>query len=670
MKKIVSILFVALFCAGCVYPELSMDEIREKLGVSGDEEPLEKGVSIKFSKYTVVSDDNSDSIINKGETVSLRIYLKNNGTTTAKGVKATFSTEDALISGFTPTSAVTYGEIPSYATGYVYSNSGSHTIKFKVSSSASAGTQIPISISIIDESGNRWTESFNVTVEATKAQVAVSHYTVVSDNNNDSIINKGETVSLRVYLGNKGTSTAKGVKATFSTNDALVSEFTPTSAVTYGEIPSVASTGYVYTNSGSFTIKFKVSSSASAGAKIPISISIMDESGNTWTDNFDVTVEGTTAQLEYASHSIYSEDNGDGTINKGETVSLKVYLKNSGTSKALGVKATFATTSAYVSGFTPTAQITYGDIAAGSSVGGSSLANYTIRFTVSTTTPANTQIPISIDMVDASGNTWTDDFSVTVVATTAQLAYYGYSVYADSNSDGIINHGETVSLRMYLKNSGIGSTSAVKVTFSTTNSYVSGLTPTTQINYGTISAGTNKWVDYTGYSSYYTIRFAISASTPVGTQIPININMTDGFGNTWTDVCNVTVGSDDANMAYEKYTVMADYDGDKKVEAGETVYLQVFLRNIGSGAANAVKATFSSGSSYISGLSPTTQIDYGNYTGGQSKYGQGGYDFSVYYTIMFTVSNSATAGTQIPISISMVDGSSNSWTGSFNVKVE
>ncbi|WP_056928697.1 hypothetical protein [Candidatus Symbiothrix dinenymphae] len=249
-----------------------------------------------------------------------------------------------------------------------------------------------------------------------------------------------------------------------------------------------------------------------------------------------------------------------------------------------------------------------------------------------------------------------------------------YTVYSDNNGDKIVNKGETVGLRVSLKNTGTGTTNAVEATFSSNSPSISGFTPTTAVNYATIAAGSTKTVNYDGYAGSlaesYTVKFTVSNSATAGTQIPINISIVDESGNTWADSFNAVVGSETAEMAYDKYTVVVDYDGDKKVEKGEQVYLQVLLRNIGSGAANAVKASFSSGSSYISGLSPTTQIDYGNYTGGQSKYGQGGYDFSVYYTIMFTVSNSATAGTQIPINIGMVDGSSNSWTGSFNVKVE
>ena len=390
-------------------------------------------------------------------------------------------------------------------------------------------------------------------------------------------------------------------------------------------------------------------------------------------DTTTTVVKGVS--LKFNSYSVYSDNNGDKKINKGETVSLRVSLKNVGTSAAKAVKATFSTNSSYVSGFTPTTQVSYGTISAGSSVSvrydGTNYSGYTIRFAVSNTAPAGTQIPISISMEDESGNTWADSFSVTVDATGAQMAYNSYSVYSDNNSDGIINKGETVGLRVSLKNVGTSTANAVKATFSTNSSYVSGFTPTSQVSYGTISAGSSVSVRYDGSNySGYTIRFAVSNTAPAGTQIPISISMEDESYNTWTDNFYAIVGSENADIAYSSYTVVADNNGNKKVEKSETVYLQVFLRNNGSGAASSVKATFSTSSAYISGLEPATPIDYGNFTGGQSKYAQAGYDFGTYYTIKFTVSGTASTNMQLPININITDGSSNTWNSSFNVIVQ
>ncbi len=42
--------------------------------------------ALKFSKYAVVYDDNQDGVINQNETVYLKVFVKNNGSSIAKGV--------------------------------------------------------------------------------------------------------------------------------------------------------------------------------------------------------------------------------------------------------------------------------------------------------------------------------------------------------------------------------------------------------------------------------------------------------------------------------------------------------------------------------------------------------------------------------------------------------
>jgi hypothetical protein len=393
--------------------------------------------------------------------------------------------------------------------------------------------------------------------------------------------------------------------------------------------------------------------------------------------------------LKFNSYSVDSDNNGDEIINRGETVSLKISLKNTGTSTAKSVKATFSTTSSYVSGLSPATQITYGDIPSNRvkwadysdySSEYESAVDYTIRFAVSNSTPANTQIPISIRMVNKNGNTWTALFNVTVSATEAQISYNRFSVYSDNNGEKIINRGETVSLKISLKNTGTSAAKSVKATFSTTSSHVSALSPATQITYGDILANGVKWADYSGYNIEYesavdyTIRFTVSNSTPANTQIPISINMVDESNNTWSSSFNVTVFATGAQVSYNRFSVYSDNNGDKIVNKGETVYLRISLKNTGTSAAKSVKATFSTTSSYVSGLSPATQITYGDilangvkwasYTGFNIEY-----ESSVDYTIRFTVSNSTPTNTQIPINISMVDESNNTWSSSFNVTV-
>ncbi|MDE6113316.1 MAG: hypothetical protein K2G46_07945 [Bacteroidales bacterium] len=243
-------------------------------------------------------------------------------------------------------------------------------------------------------------------------------YKVRGDGNGDGVINKGERVQLDVALKNIGTSKAQGVKAIFSTASEYVSNFSPMMAVEYKDIMA----GYIswsggHTSSVVTAFGFTVSEEAPSGTTIPIKIDIEDEYGNQWEDSLSLTVENTGARIGYNSYEVRSDGNGDGIINKGERIQLDVALKNSGTSKAQGVKATFSTASEYVSNFSPMMAVEYKDIMAGyiSWSGGHSSSVFTaFGFTVSEEAPSGTTIPIKIDIEDEYGNQWESEFTLNV----------------------------------------------------------------------------------------------------------------------------------------------------------------------------------------------------------------------------------------------------------------
>jgi len=154
-----------------------------------------------------------------------------------------------------------------------------------------------------------------------------------------------------------------------------------------------------------------------------------DRNANTITSVFfgekgDTSQTNTTgARPKFSKYTVIKDDNADGTVNPGETVYLLVYLKNSGTSQANNVKATFASTSSYVSGISPTTSVSFGTISAGGENEGdySGLYGndgqydyYTFKFTVSSSTPAGTSLNFSISIVDAQNNAWSDSFAVPV----------------------------------------------------------------------------------------------------------------------------------------------------------------------------------------------------------------------------------------------------------------
>jgi len=387
---------------------------------------INNGILLTFSSFDVVYDNNGDHIINKGETVYLKVFIANNGSNTSSKVKAIFSSTSSYISNLNPTAQIDYGDIyPGYTE---YGNSGSapnyndYTIKFTVSNSAPNNLKIPIDIDITDGSGISYKTSFEAEVQATGGQLSVSSFDVVYDNNGDHIVNKGETVYLKVFIANNGSSTTNKVKATFSSNSSYLSNLNPTAQIDYGDIYP----GYTeYGKSGSapnysdYTIKFTVSNTTPNNTKIPIVVNIVDESGNSWSSNFEVEVQATGALLQFNKFEVVYDDNGNHIINKGETVYLKIYIGNNGSSTVNKLNATFSTTSPYLSSLFPTTPISYGDIYAGYNEYGNSGSapnynDYTIKFTVSNSTPTNSQIQIKIDMLDENLNQWSDNFLINV----------------------------------------------------------------------------------------------------------------------------------------------------------------------------------------------------------------------------------------------------------------
>jgi uncharacterized repeat protein (TIGR01451 family) len=168
MKKTFLILISCLCLAACDKYEFLNLKRDNPLDGKNDAE-MKNGVNLKLDTFSVYSDNNGDKIINNGETVRLRVWLKNTGTSTANSVKATFSTTSTYVSDFKPTTQLNYGNLATEESVWSYNTSisSNYTIQFTVSLSTPAGTQIPVNISITDESGNVWTDSFTVTVEAT-----------------------------------------------------------------------------------------------------------------------------------------------------------------------------------------------------------------------------------------------------------------------------------------------------------------------------------------------------------------------------------------------------------------------------------------------------------------------------------------------------------------------
>jgi len=390
-----------------------------------------------------------------------------------------------------------------------------------------------------------------------KTSIGFSKYIVSSDNNNDQVVNPGETIGLQVFLKNNSSTKVNKVMAKITCTSQYISSVSPSSNQSYKQdgYYDYISAGYVseyggYPNSN--TITFMVSNSTPVGTNITFNLVITDQLNNTWNDTFNVVIQKTSADIHFNNYAVSSDNNNNGIVNKGETIGLQVFLKNSGLSKANKVISTISCQNSYVSSLTPSSSQSYKQdgyydyISAGyvSDYGGYPNSN-TISFFVADNTPSGTILKFKMTITDESNNTWIDSFSVAVQPTDANIIFNSFVVSSDGNSDGVVNSGESIGLQVSLKNNGTGKANKVKGVISCTSSYVSLLTPTTTQSYKQdgfydyISAGYVS--EYGGYPNSNTISFKVASSTPIGTSIPFTISIVDESNNIWTDNFNVLV---------------------------------------------------------------------------------------------------------------------------------
>ncbi|MCX8014516.1 MAG: Ig-like domain-containing protein, partial [candidate division WOR-3 bacterium] len=222
------------------------------------------------------------------------------------------------------------------------------------------------------------------------------------------------------------------------------------------------------------------------------------------------------AYVVYLRHTILDPSpggNNDGIINPGESIEMRVWLKNVGNATANNVRAWLRTTD-------PKITVTdsfknYGNIAGGDSA-------YILngfKFTVAASCTNNHIIRFTLTIKDALDSTWRTNISLPVAQ--CDLIYLSTTVNdASGNNNGIINLGETVNLITSIKN--IGNATANNI-----NSILSSSTPGILVldangTYGSLlpnSTGTNQ-------SDPYTIK-ADSTITP-GTLAQFRIILTAG----------------------------------------------------------------------------------------------------------------------------------------------
>ena len=280
---------------------------------------------------------------------------------------------------------------------------------------------------------------------------------------------------------------------------------------------------------------------------------------------------------------------------------------------------------------------------------------------------------------------------------------------ANNNGDGKINPGETIWMDVAIFNSSKLQFSGVTVKVESDSPYITFNGETTAA-YGRIAAGKGKTfyveryfyintgnttIDDSDYNlnneTYIPFKFSINSNCPVGTVIPLRFKIKEQNGYEWTYTYNINVVKNGVKLEYldSRYSdgtsiSTANNNGDGKVNPGETIWMDVAIKNSGTSLAQGVTVTMESNSPYITFIGEGT-ASYGRISVGYGKTfynarnssntGYATIDDSDYWLnetyspFKFSINSNCPVGTVIPVTLKMKDHNNYEWTGSYNITI-
>ncbi len=174
---------------------------------------------VRFDDFTISSEDRFENgVINPGEYIEGAITLENVGVVGATGVTATVSTDDAYV-WLSLMGPLSFGDIDAGATA----TSGDDALAFRVSSGCPHGHVAVLDIDIYDESGNHWSDRFEIAVIDNVGPYL--HYASVSPR----YVVAGQPVTITAYL--EEGSGIRSVQAVIESPDETVRATVPLSQV-------------------------------------------------------------------------------------------------------------------------------------------------------------------------------------------------------------------------------------------------------------------------------------------------------------------------------------------------------------------------------------------------------------------------------------------------------
>lgn len=311
--------------------------------------------------------------------------------------------------------------------------------------------------------------------------------------------------------------------------------------------------------------------------------------------------------------------NGNGLMDYGETNKLALRLKNVGSVVANGVSVKVTTANTYIT-MTDSLEA-FGNINAGATMFKTDAFAYTVANNIPDYNVASFKVTVT-----SGSDTWISYFDLT--AHSACIKYNNFTINDSAgNNNGRFDAGETVGLKIKIKNTGSSMVNNVVGVISENDPYIT--LNTTNNNYGNIAAGDSAIKSYS---------ISSAANTPAGYLAKINLAFNGNLGISCTDSLKVTVGQNIAIIG--NGTTGCDYPFYTYYDDARTQMLytapEILATGVASGNVTRIGFEVTSASSQVmNGFNVRMQ----NYSGTS---------LSSYVTSGFTTVYSPTSGYTVP----------------------
>ncbi|WP_196504501.1 beta strand repeat-containing protein [Aestuariivirga litoralis] len=548
-----------------------------------------------YKKQASVEDKNSDGIVDAGDVIHYSFIVQNTGNVALANVIITDQLAGATVTGSAITLAPGATDATSFTAAYTISAADEQAAIVHNRAKVDAVQQgTSTAVSAVSKSGDLTTSADTTTdtvVSPTPAIGLLLQTPSYADTNSNGLADAGDTLTYNIQVKNLSsvafnsivlTDNAAGLSLTGSLTGTLLPGAVDTTTFNASHALTAADM-----TAGRYDAQSKVTAALASGAGTQIS-ALSDLSDFAQHRITPYVIAANPQVALYKKQTSFDDTNGDGVISAGDVLHYSFIAQNTGNVALDHISLTDAMAGVTVAGntnsvalapgandastFTATYTVTSADAAAGA-VHNRARINAT-QVGIATAVTAQS---LSGDLV-SSTNTTTD--TVIVAAPTIAALLLAPS-YADSNGDGVVNAGDTLTYQVQVKNTGVVALGTI-----TLADNIAGLTFNGSYS-GSLAAGATDTATFTAThviaaadltAGHYDAQAKVSGTA--GSLVVSGLSDLSDFAQARVTPYAITAKAQIA--LYKKQASFDDANSDGVVDAGDVIHYSFIVKNSGN----------------------------------------------------------------------------------------